>query len=101
MVFTATETVQNMLRKLGYSPFYLADADPSVLGDQAAQWGRYYDNHPRVLTGSIDSALHEIQRSPFLSALYERSLPDIQTLSTRIAAALPLTKGDRCQDRKS
>lgn len=95
MVFTATRNVENMLKKLGYSPFYLADAPPEVLGDEAASWGQYYQNSPRVLTGSVDSACQEIGRSSFLKGLYRVCEPEIERLSGLISTSLGSSKGGR------
>jgi hypothetical protein len=33
-----------------------------VLGNQAAQWGSYYDHRPLVLAGRLDAALQMLAR---------------------------------------
>ncbi len=83
MVFTATNAVERMLNRLGYAPFYLADARIECLGDKAGQWGRYYKNRPRVLVGSIDHALEKIHSSPWLRQLFLAQQDRVATMQSR------------------
>lgn len=53
VVFTATPTLANSFRRLGLAPHRLGAADPSRLGAERADWGRYYDGHPQVMAGAV------------------------------------------------
>lgn len=57
VVFTATSELIRIFRRLGLPPLALASADPGRLGEQADDWGSYYDNGPVVVAGRIRLAL--------------------------------------------
>ena len=62
VVFTATNELIGIFRRLGLPPLALAPADPSRLGEQAADWGSYYDSKPVVVAGRIRLALDMVKR---------------------------------------
>jgi hypothetical protein len=57
VVSTLTQELRKLFVRMGVAPLALGVADPAVLGDQAAQWGSYYDHRPLVLAGRLDAAL--------------------------------------------
>jgi hypothetical protein len=67
LVFTATPGVQKSIRRLGFTFYTLGDADPSLLRDSTRleDWGRYYENRPQVVAGSLSEAM---------SSLYDRKI---------------------------
>jgi len=62
VVSTLTEELRHLLLRLGIVPIPLGMADPTLLGDEAARWGSYYDHRPMVLAGRIDHALKSLAR---------------------------------------
>ncbi|MCU0923764.1 MAG: thermostable hemolysin [Burkholderiaceae bacterium] len=62
VVSTLTQELRNLFVRMGVAPLALGVADPAVLGDQAAQWGSYYDHRPLVLAGRLDAALQTLAR---------------------------------------
>lgn len=56
VVFTATPTVANGIRRLGIALEPLCVADPTRLGEAQAGWGRYYDHRPQVMAGDLRRA---------------------------------------------
>ena len=62
VVSTLTEELRHLFLRLGIAPLSLGAADPALLGEDAARWGRYYDHHPVVLAGQIDVALKALAR---------------------------------------
>jgi len=62
VVSTLTQELRNLFVRMGVAPLSLGVADPAVLGEQAAQWGSYYDHRPRVLAGRLDLALQSLAR---------------------------------------
>lgn len=64
IMFTATREVQALLARLHYEPVVLAHADPSLLPDGGASWGRYYDNQPRVMFGDVRPAIEAARKNP-------------------------------------
>ncbi len=62
VVSTLTEELRMLFVRLGIAPLALGVADPSVLGDEAACWGSYYDHRPVVLAGPIEAALQMLAR---------------------------------------
>ncbi|HRP35023.1 MAG TPA: thermostable hemolysin [Gammaproteobacteria bacterium] len=57
VVFTATDELIAIFRRLGLPPLAIAAADQRRLGEQADRWGRYYDSRPVVVAGRIRLAL--------------------------------------------
>jgi hypothetical protein len=53
VVFTGTPEVLNSFSRLDLYPFPIGEADPSRMGDELADWGSYYDSHPKVMAGNI------------------------------------------------
>jgi hypothetical protein len=64
VVSTLTEELRHLFVRLGIAPLALGIADPAALGAEAADWGSYYDHHPVVLAGRIDSMLKLLARRP-------------------------------------
>ncbi|MDR2838896.1 MAG: thermostable hemolysin [Azonexus sp.] len=62
VVFTATQELIGIFRKLGLSLLALAPADPARLPEPADDWGSYYDNAPVVVAGRIRLALEHSQK---------------------------------------
>lgn len=62
VVGTLTEELRHLFVRLGVAPLALGIADPSVLGDEAARWGSYYDHRPLVLAGNLSHALRQWAR---------------------------------------
>ncbi len=60
VVFTATHELVGIFTKLGLPLLALAKADPSRLGAEAQDWGRYYDARPVVVAGRIRHAIDKI-----------------------------------------
>lgn len=58
VVFTGTPEVLNSFSRLDLRPLPLGEADPARMGDELADWGSYYDGHPKVVAGNIRSG-HE------------------------------------------
>lgn len=61
-VSTLTQELRNLLVRMGVTPLALGVADPALLGEQAAQWGSYYDHKPLVLAGRLDTASRVLVR---------------------------------------
>ena len=62
VVSTLTEELRHLFVRTGIAPLALGVADPALLGDEAAHWGRYFDHRPVVLAGQIDAALQTLAR---------------------------------------
>jgi hypothetical protein len=62
VVSTATHELRTIFARLGILPHALGRAEPSVLGVDAARWGRYYAHAPQVLAGEIRSNLARVEK---------------------------------------
>ena len=62
VVSTLTEELRHLFVRIGVTPLALGAADPARLGDEAADWGRYYTHHPVVLAGHLPLALRTLAR---------------------------------------
>lgn len=63
VTFTATAELVRIFSRVGLPLLAIGRADPARLGADAAQWGRYYETHPVVVTGRIRLALERIGKS--------------------------------------
>lgn len=61
VVATVTATVRRLLDRAGVPLIEIARADPGRLAD-AARWGRYYDDDPRVCVGVIADGIAGLAR---------------------------------------
>lgn len=77
MVFTATRAVERMLGALSYPTYFLADAHAEMIGRESKNWGRYYEQAPRVLVGRVHEGIAQLKQSPFLSSLFEQQAESI------------------------
>jgi len=57
IVFTATDTVRELLASYQAPLFDLAAANAARAQDTGDDWGRYYDSHPRVMAGYLQDGL--------------------------------------------
>lgn len=53
VTFTGTPTLLNSFQRLGLAPVELGLADPARMGEELADWGRYYDSQPMLMAGDI------------------------------------------------
>lgn len=53
VTFTGTPTLLNSFQRLGLAPIALGEADPARMGEELADWGRYYNSRPWVMAGDI------------------------------------------------
>lgn len=74
VLFTAVPALFNAFRRLGLNPIRLGTADPSCLPDHGRDWGSYYDEHPVVCVGDIQSGYRK------LSGVAAHSRPLLYTL---------------------
>jgi Thermostable hemolysin len=56
VVCTAIGSLCNTLSRMSLTPVVLGMADPTRLGDAAADWGSYYAKSPRVIAGHLAEA---------------------------------------------
>lgn len=69
ITFTATPVVGGLLRRLGFAPQFVCEADVSRLGEQAKAWGSYYDCRPSVVVGNIEQAYLTLQNNELAQKL--------------------------------
>jgi hypothetical protein len=62
VVSTLTEELRHLFVRMGITPLALGRADAGALGEQAGEWGNYYEHHPVVLAGQMQPALRWLQR---------------------------------------
>ncbi|WP_302174483.1 thermostable hemolysin [uncultured Hydrogenophaga sp.] len=60
VVSTLTQELRLLFLRIGVTPLTLGVANPNVLGDEAAQWGSYYQHSPLVLAGNLPQAMRRI-----------------------------------------
>ena len=55
-MFTGIKSVRIALKRLGIHCLTLQAADPAKLCEEAAMWGRYYENDPDVMVVDVAQA---------------------------------------------
>ena len=84
MVFTVTEQVEKLMKRLGFEPHYLAGADPSRLQGEPSIWGSYYNNNPRVMVGNIKTAMEIVTQSSRLSEIANQQRENIAGIASSL-----------------
>jgi hypothetical protein len=86
-VFTATEQLEAIIKKLNFITHDLAVANPRRLGDDASRWGTYYDTSPAVCVGDISATVEKLRQSPLpatVLAIFNDTITDLaQALKNR------------------
>lgn len=59
-IYTAAPFLKNTFLKLGFNLHILASADKTRLGDDAGDWGSYYDAAPEVMAVEVSQAFHAV-----------------------------------------
>jgi len=85
LIFTVTGEVERLMRSLGFDPQYLVSADPARVKGGAENWGRYYDNNPRVMVHSSKKAVSIMGNSPALDAVLEDYSQEITMISSSLS----------------
>lgn len=52
-IFTATDPLHVLMKRLGLAPTVIAQADPTRITDATTTWGSYYQHQPRILAGNL------------------------------------------------
>ncbi|RLB64174.1 MAG: hypothetical protein DRH08_10030 [Deltaproteobacteria bacterium] len=68
-VFAATHQVGTIMSKLNFISLELGPADPARLGDDASNWGSYYDTQPTILATNIAATMENLRQSPLTAAV--------------------------------
>jgi hypothetical protein len=71
-IYTVAPFLKNTFIKLGFNLHVLAHADKTRLGDDANDWGSYYDAGPEVMAVDVAQAFHAVLR--FAEAAGDESL---------------------------
>jgi len=88
ITFTATAQVNSLLQRLGMRPERICVADVSRLGDQASQWGSYYDSKPSVLIGDLECAYRTLQDNELAQKTLQMYSVEIDTIVATLAVPL-------------
>ncbi|PJC86030.1 delta-VPH [Vibrio sp. HA2012] len=75
-IFTATDPLYALMKRLGLSPVVIADADPDKIPHAPEIWGTYYQYQPRVFAGNLKHGL-ELLSSRLQSPEYSDSRKQI------------------------
>lgn len=68
---TGTEQLRKRFRLLGLQPHTLCDADRALLEGGQNDWGSYYASQPKVLGGSLEASMRQLNRQ--LGAHYQEN----------------------------
>ncbi|HRJ66423.1 MAG TPA: thermostable hemolysin [Alphaproteobacteria bacterium] len=68
---TGTDQLHRRFEMMGLQPSVLCDAQRSLLDSEQKSWGTYYDTQPRVLAGSLESSMCQLNR--LLGATYQEN----------------------------
>ncbi|MGJ8689684.1 MAG: thermostable hemolysin [Gammaproteobacteria bacterium] len=88
ITFTATSHVNSLLQRLGMRPERICMADVSRLGEQASQWGSYYDSKPSVLIGDLECAYRTLQDNELAQKTLQMYATEIDIIVATLAAPL-------------
>ncbi len=58
---TGTDYLHSYFSRIGLQPRKLCDADIASVTSDGQSWGSYYDTHPRVLVGSVETGVKRLK----------------------------------------
>ncbi len=61
-IFTATDPLHAMMRRLGLRPQLIAQADQTKIPNAKTTWGSYYEHKPQVLAGNLVRGLAHLHQ---------------------------------------
>ncbi len=68
---TGTDQLHRRFELMGLKPHVVCDAGRDLLESEQKSWGTYYDTQPRVLTGSLESSMGQLNKR--LGAIYQEN----------------------------
>lgn len=74
-IFTATDPLFRLMKRLGLEPTVITEADPSRIYNAKQVWGTYYEHHPRILAGNLKQGLAR------LHAIHLSAYPQLDNVS--------------------
>lgn len=63
-VCTITRELHHLFVRLGVESLNLGPAEASALGQDAGDWGRYYEHHPQVMAGHLPRVRDRLPGAP-------------------------------------
>jgi hypothetical protein len=81
VVFAGTKQVAKGLGRLGFHMELIVAADPSRVGDAAANWGNYYASEPQVMAIDLCKSMEALNKMPLPRALLNFYEPQIAELA--------------------
>lgn len=88
ITFTATPMVINAVRRLGFAPQVVCEADVSRLGGHAKDWGSYYANKPSVVIGDIEQAYRTLEGNELALKLLRDHRGQIEAIVSGLSIAM-------------
>lgn len=68
---TGTDQLHRRFKTLGLNPYVICDASIEKLETEQKNWGSYYDTQPRVLAGSLEASMQQLNAK--LGACYQEN----------------------------
>jgi len=68
---TGTDQLHRRFELMGLNPHVICDASRDLLDSTEKSWGTYYDTQPRVLAGSLESSMCQLNKR--LGAVYQEN----------------------------
>ncbi|WP_432463193.1 thermostable hemolysin [Agarivorans sp. QJM3NY_33] len=59
-IFTATDPLYALMKRLGLVPTLIAEADPQRVPRAKQRWGSYYQHQPRIFAGNLQVGLNHL-----------------------------------------
>ena len=87
ITFTATPMVITLLHRLGFAPQEVCEADVSRLGEQASDWGSYYDSRPCVVIGNIEQAYQTLKNNELAQKILQDHRSQIEAIVAILSKA--------------
>lgn len=86
VVFTATQQIQVLLKRLHFEAIPLCDARPERLTRKNHFWGSYYQSGPQVQAGRVADGMTILNANPYCAVLLRKHDAEIQSLAAALRA---------------
>ena len=89
LLFAANKPVRASIRRSGFTPKVIRVAEKNRLGEQAKNWGTYYQGEPIVMLADIALTMDQARVQPFMCDVFASYRHAIPVLADAIGKHIP------------
>jgi hypothetical protein len=89
LLFAANKSVRTSINRSGFTPKLIRLAEKNCLGEEASNWGSYYEGDPIVMLADIELTMQQAMTQPKMRKILAGYRHDIAVLADAIRNHIP------------